>query len=147
MERAETGMRSAPDVPRIADATTASEVVRWWSAAQRDWFSQDRDFVARFRPRFLGAHRRAARGEWDSLASRAEGSLALPILLAPFPPNAFRGPAWMYATDTQARAVARAAVEAGLDAQVAPPSRLFFLPFAHSENPDDPRLSVILNRR
>jgi len=54
----------------------------------------------------------------------------------------------MYATDAQARAVARAAVDAGLDAQVDPALRLFFyLPFAHSEDPDDQRLSVMLNRR
>ncbi|EZN46060.1 hypothetical protein AJ75_05210 [Pseudomonas aeruginosa BWH035] len=54
----------------------------------------------------------------------------------------------MYATDFLARNVARAAVNAGLDAQVDPALRLFFyLPFAHSEDPADQRLSVMLNRR
>ena len=47
-----------------------------------------------------------------------------------------------------ASAVARVAVDARLDAEIDPALRLFFyLPFAHSENPDDQRLSVILNRR
>lgn len=74
--------------------------------------------------------------------------LASLILLDQFPRNVFRSTARMYATDAQARAVAWAAIGAGLDAQVDPALRLFFyLPFAHSEDPADQRLSVTLNRR
>lgn len=141
-------MRPEPHASQIADATMASEVVQWWSASHRDWFSHDRDFDARFRARFLRAHHCAAAGALDGWADSADGGLALLILLDQFPRNAFRGTARMYATDVQARAVARQAVTAGLDARVDPVLRLFFyLPFAHSEDPADQRLSVMLNRR
>ncbi|WP_281687347.1 DUF924 family protein [Pseudomonas citronellolis] len=141
-------MTPEPHVSEVVDETTASEVVQWWSAAHRDWFSQDRDFDARFRARFLHAHLCAAAGELDDWAGSAEGALALLILLDQFPRNAFRGTARMYAADRQARVVARAAVDTGLDGEVDPALRLFFyLPFAHSEDPADQRLSVMLNRR
>lgn len=141
-------MTLGPNAAAATGGTTASQVLRWWSAARRDWFSHDPDFDRRFRARFLEAHRRAAAGELDHWAGTAEGALALLILFDQFPRNAFRGTARMYATDAQARAVGRAAVEAGLDAQVDPAMRLFFyLPFAHSEALADQRLSVRLNRR
>ena len=93
-------------------------------------------------------HHCAAIGELEGWASNAEGALALLILLDQFPRNAFRGTDRMYATDAQARAIAKAAVDAGLDVQVDPALRLFFyLPFAHSEDTDDRRLSVLLNQR
>lgn len=54
----------------------------------------------------------------------------------------------MYATDADARHIARKAIDAELDRQVEPELRLFFcLPFAHSENLEDQRLSVDLNRQ
>lgn len=141
-------MTPGSHVSEVVDATTASDVVEWWSAAHRDWFSQERDFDARFRARLLRAHHCAAAGELDGRASSAERALALLILLDPFSRNAFRGTARMYATDDQARVVARAAVDTGLDALVDPALRLFFyLPFAHSEDPADQRLSVMLNHR
>ncbi|ALY86965.1 DUF924 family protein [Pseudomonas aeruginosa] len=141
-------MTPRPNSAAATEATTASQVVQWWSAAQRDWFSHAPDFDRRFRARFLRAHHRAAAGELNHWSSTAEGALALLVLLDQFPRNAFRGTAHMYATDFLARNVARAAVNAGLDAQVDPALRLFFyLPFAHSEDPADQRLSVMLNRR
>lgn len=141
-------MSAVLQAPPATATDTAAEVVRWWSAARGDWFSHDPAFDARFRKRFLAAHERAAAGELDGWARSAEGALALLILLDQFPRNAFRGTARMYATDAQARAVARAAVDAGLDARIEPALRLFFcLPFAHSEDRGDQRLSVALNRR
>ncbi len=131
-----------------AHATSAAAVVAWWAAARPDWFSAHPDFDARFRARFLDAHQQAACGELAAWADSAEGALALLILLDQFPRNAFRGTARMYASDPQARATARAAVDAGLDTRIEPALRLFFyLPFAHSEDPADQRLSVLLHRR
>jgi uncharacterized protein (DUF924 family) len=124
-------------------------VVRFWrNAGPARWFTKSGAFDRQFRDRFLALHEAAARGEHHGWASHPEGALALLILLDQFPRNAFRGTARMYATDAQAREVARQAVEAGLDAQVDASLRLFFcLPFAHSEDPQDQRLSVALNRR
>ncbi len=123
-------------------------VLRFWRAAQADWFSHDPGFDQRFRERFLALHLAALRGECQDWMADAEGALALLILLDQFPRNAFRGTARMYASDVQARRIARLAVDAGFDRHVAPGLRLFFyLPFAHSEDLADQRLSVSLNRR
>lgn len=138
-------MRSNTDPQHSAGWDT---VVDFWRASRSDWFSQDKVFDRRFRKRFLPDYMRAAAHELDAWAGTAEGALALLILLDQFPRNAFRGTARMYATDGQARNVARMAVRTGCDAEVDATLRLFFyLPFAHAENLDDQRLSVALHRR
>lgn len=128
-------------------AMQAHEVVDFWQAAgPQRWFRKDEAFDAEFRSRFLAAHEAAARGELHGWAATAEGVLALVLLLDQFPRNAFRGTPRVYATDAQARDVARAAIELGFDAQVAPELRPFFyLPFMHSESPADQDRSVALN--
>lgn len=123
-------------------------VVAFWRASQADWFSHDPAFDRRFRERFLPWHMRAAAHGLDAWADTPEGALALLILLDQFPRNAFRGTARMYATDEQARRIARMAVQAGFDAEVEDALRLFlYLPFAHAESMAEQRLSVALNRR
>lgn len=122
-----------------------SDVVQWWREAEADWFSHDADFDRRFSERFMVLHEAAARGELSSWANTAEGSLALLILLDQFPRNAFRGSARMYATDPQARDIARRAEAAGHAAQVEARLRpFFFLPFTHSEDLADHDLAVRL---
>lgn len=128
-------------------AEDAAEVVRFWRAAQADWFSHDPNFDRRFHERFFDLYLSAARCEHDEWAGTSEGALALLVLLDQFPRNAFRGTARMYVTDAHARRIARWALDADLDSRVRPELRLFFyLPFAHSEDLDDQRLSVELNR-
>lgn len=123
-------------------------VVDFWRASRADWFSQAPEFDLRFRKRFLRTHCAAVAGDFDCWTNAPEGALSLLILLDQFPRNAFRGTARMYASDARARAVARTAVDAGLDMQVELDLRLFFyLPFAHSENLNDQHLSVTLHRR
>lgn len=122
----------------------AAHVVRFWrDAGPARWFRKDEAFDAQFRERFLALHERAATGELDQWAARAEGALALLILLDQFPRNAFRGSARMYATDARAQRVARAALERGLDGQVPLELRNFmYLPLMHAENVADQELSV-----
>ena len=141
-----------PDSPLAAPGgvnTDAMEVVDFWRAAGATaWFDKAPDFDRSFRERFIALHVAAAGRECDHWAARAEGALALLILLDQFPRNAFRGTARMYATDPLARHFAHAAVEAGMDGQVEPALRLFFyLPFAHSEDLADQHRSVQLNRK
>lgn len=129
-------------------AGNAADVVRFWRAAQADWFSHDPAFDQRFRDRFFDLHLAAARHECDEWAAMSEGSLALLILLDQYPRNAFRGTARMYETDAHARHIARKAINAKLDHFIDSELRLFFyLPFAHSESLDDQQLSVDLNRQ
>ncbi|RZI72691.1 MAG: DUF924 family protein [Variovorax sp.] len=129
-------------------AAGTADVVRFWRAADANWFSRDPAFDRRFRERFLDLHLSAARRELEGWAATPEGSLALLILLDQFPRNAFRGTAHMYATDPLARHFARRAQLAGYMEVVEPKLRLFFcLPFAHSEDIADQDLSVELNAR
>lgn len=136
--RAETG------VPEGSQA-----VVKFWRAAGPAlWFAKDDAFDKRFRDRFLAVHEAAARGEFADWAARADGALALVILLDQFPRNAFRGAARMYATDGHARLVADAAIRAGHDRAVENEiAKFFYLPFAHSEDIADQERSVVLTRR
>jgi uncharacterized protein (DUF924 family) len=69
------------------------------------------------------------------------------ILLDQFPRNAFRGSVRMFESDTQARAIAGRAVEAGFDQMTNPDLRNFFyLPFMHSEDGADQARAVELAR-
>jgi uncharacterized protein (DUF924 family) len=119
----------------------------WREAGPSRWFRKDDAFDAGFRARFLGAHEAAARGDLDSWARRADGALALLILLDQFPRNAFRGTARMYESDAKARAVARVAIESGFDKDFEPELRNFFyLPLMHSEDLPDQDRAVELAR-
>src|SRR5690606_14627036 len=89
----------------------------------------------------------AARRELDHWAETAEGALALIILLDQFPRNCFRGTGHMFATDPLARHFARKAITAGHDKTIAEELRVFlYLPFEHSEDIEDQRLSVELTQ-
>lgn len=79
----------------------------------------------------------------DHWADGAVGSLALIILADQFPRNMFRGTAAAFATDPLAREVARKALAEGWDLQAPEPERQFFyMPFEHSEDPEDQALAV-----
>lgn len=126
---------------------SARDVVDFWrDAGPARWFAKDAAFDAAFRDRFLALHEAAAAGRLADWAHSAEGALALMVLLDQFPRNTWRGNARMLATDPQALAVAREAIARGFDREVDPALRRFFyLPFMHSEAPDDQARSVELN--
>jgi uncharacterized protein (DUF924 family) len=130
-----------------ANLPTARDVVDFWRSAGPDrWFAKNDAFDAEFGGRFLSAHEAAALGQLDDWANDAEGALALMVLLDQFPRNTWRGNARMLATDAKALAVARKAIEAGLDLKVDEALRRFFyLPFMHSESLADQERSVELN--
>lgn len=130
-----------------ADLPTAHDVVDFWRSAGPDrWFAKNDAFDAEFGGRFLAAHEAAALGELDHWSIEPEGALALMVLLDQFPRNTWRGNARMLATDAKALAVARKAIEAGLDLKVDEALRRFFyLPFMHSESLADQERSVELN--
>jgi uncharacterized protein (DUF924 family) len=128
------------------DRSTAAEVLAFWrDAGPRRWFKKDPVFDAGFRDRFLAAHEAATRGELAGWAGHAEGALALLILLDQLPRNAFRGSPRMFATDALALELARRSIAAGFDQQVDAGLRNFFyLPFMHSEDPQDQQQAVVL---
>jgi uncharacterized protein (DUF924 family) len=124
------------------------DVVSFWQEAGKPmWYAKDAGFDRRFRETFLAAHEAATRGELDGWLASPDGALALLILLDQFPRNAFRGTAWMYASDARAREVADRAITADHDRQVCSELRNFFyLPFSHSEDLADQERAVALIR-
>lgn len=128
---------------------SAEAVIAFWKqAGPKRWFAKDEGFDRDFRDRFNAAHMQAARRELEGWLTTADGALALLILLDQYPRNAFRGTAHMFATDPLARFYARKMVDAGLDQQVEPQLRAFcYLPFEHSEDPQDQQRSLALNQQ
>ncbi|RUT87191.1 DUF924 family protein, partial [Mesorhizobium sp. USDA-HM6] len=124
----------------------ALSVTRFWRDAGEDaWFEKNDAFDRDFRNRFLELHYAAARRECDDWNGKAEGSLALMILLDQFPRNCFRGTGHMYATDPLARYFADRAIIAGQDLELEEALRVFlYLPFEHSELLADQERSVEL---
>lgn len=136
-------LTDAPDTP----ATPQAIIKFWKQAGPKRWFSKNDDFDRLFRETFYDAHFQACRRELEHWMSDAEGALALLLLLDQYPRNAFRGTPHMFATDSLACYYARQMVDAGLDRLIEAPLRAFcYLPFEHSENNDDQRLSLQLNQ-
>ncbi|ATN12259.1 hypothetical protein CRN80_22660 [Pseudomonas sp. FDAARGOS_380] len=130
--------------PQSAEAVIAF----WKQAGPKRWFAKDEAFDTAFRDSFHATHMQAARRELEDWLTTADGALALLILLDQYPRNAFRGTAHMFATDPLARLYARKMVDAGLDQQVEPQLRAFcYLPFEHSEDPQDQQRSLTLNQQ
>jgi uncharacterized protein (DUF924 family) len=111
------------------------------------WFNRDPEFDREIRDRFEPVYEQAAAGRLDHWKSEARSCLALIVVLDQVPRNMYRGDARMYAADEKAREAARHAVEHAYDRELSPYGRLFmYLPFEHSEELDDQRLSVELFR-
>jgi uncharacterized protein (DUF924 family) len=111
------------------------------------WFNRDPEFDREIRDRFESDYEEATTGRLDHWKSEARSCLALIVVLDQFPRNMYRGDARMYAADEKAREAARHAVEHAYDRELSPYGRLFmYLPFEHSEELDDQRLSVELFR-
>jgi uncharacterized protein (DUF924 family) len=130
-----------------ASETPASVIAFWREAGREKWFEKNSDFDAAIKARFLSTYEAAAAHKLDTWRDNAEGALALAIVLDQFPRNMFRGSARAFATDPQAREVARDALARGFDAQIVPDLRTFlYLPFMHSEDLTDQDRCVELYR-
>jgi uncharacterized protein (DUF924 family) len=123
-----------------------ADVVGFWTAAgPNKWFARLPAFDDAIRLKFEPSHHAAARGEYAAWAASAEGALALLLLLDQFPRNLWRGSAHAFATDPLARSIAGPAVGARRDQAVEPQLRQFFyLPFVHSEAPEDQDRAIAL---
>lgn len=114
-------------------------------AYQPRWFEKDPAFDAEIRARLGPLHDAAAAGGHDALVTSPHGALAQVILLDQVPRNLFRDSPRAFATDPQARALTRTALDRGWDQALHPLERLFlYLPLEHSESLADQDLSVAL---
>jgi len=112
------------------------EVLEFWleTCSEKDWYQSTPELDADISTRFQGLWDEARSGGLEAWALSPRGALAFLILTDQFSRNMFRGEATAFATDTQARAVAKKAIERGFDLQVEGAARQFFyLPLEHSE--------------
>lgn len=109
------------------------------------WFRRDDAFDAAVRTRFMDVHQAAVRGDCSAWITHPQGTLALLIVLDQFSRNLFRDSPRAFAQDAEACAIAHDMVRREGDQELAPVERVFvYLPFEHSEDLDDQRLSVEL---
>ncbi|MEW6495150.1 MAG: DUF924 family protein [Cyanobacteriota bacterium] len=132
----------------------ANEILEFWfgkpddkdyGKSRKKWFIKNPEFDQEVRSHFFPDYQKAAAGELDDWQETALSCLALIILLDQFPRNMFRGQPQAFATDPQALAYAKHAVEKGFGQELLPIQRQFiYLPFEHSENIVDQRQCVEL---
>lgn len=117
----------------------------WLRHGPEAWFSRNAALDAEIAEKYADLHIAASCSQLSDWEKTPEGTLALLLLLDQFPRNLFRGSGHSYATDGLARVIARRALEKGFDRRVEPILRPFFyLPFEHSEEMEDQKLSVSL---
>jgi uncharacterized protein (DUF924 family) len=115
----------------------AEKTARWWRGSE----ALDREI----RERFLELSEQADAGALDGWRANGRGAVALILLLDQFPRNMFRGDARSFATDEAALAIARSAVDRGLDRDLrAHECAFLYIPFMHSESLCDQHLGVRL---
>ncbi|MEJ0015432.1 MAG: DUF924 family protein [Acetobacteraceae bacterium] len=118
---------------------TPDEVLAFWfdgdpATHRKIWFEKDPVFDTAC-ARFAEALREAKSGAYDGWTVTPKGTLALLILLDQLSRNLHRNSPEAFAADAKARAIARAAVAAGVDRALEPVERMFvYLPFGHSED-------------
>jgi uncharacterized protein (DUF924 family) len=111
------------------------------------WWGHRADLDEQLQARFGAAASAAASGVLDHFVGSPQGRLALILLLDQLPRAVHRGTPDAFAQDEKARAVAAQGLQSGADRLLRPIQRVFFyLPFEHSEDPDDQDLSVRLFR-
>lgn len=123
------------------------EILDYWigELGEVGWFDGSAGVDAEIRERFAEVWQAAADGGLEHWVDGAAGTLAYLVLCDQMSRNMHRGKPEAFATDAQARAAARKALEAGWDMAAPEPERMFFyLPFEHSELPLDQALSVDL---
>jgi uncharacterized protein (DUF924 family) len=123
------------------------EVLDYWvgELGEEGWFDGGAEVDAEIRDRFAELWDAAASGGLEHWVDGVVGTLAYLVVCDQMSRNLHRGKPEAFATDAQARAAARRALEAGWDLATPEPERMFFyLPFEHSEDPVDQALAVDL---
>ncbi len=123
------------------------EVLDFWlgEVGAGGWYAGGERLDALCRERFGELWQAALDGGLEHWVEGTVGTLAYLVLTDQIARNLHRGTALAFATDPQARAAARRAVEAGWDLGAPEPERQFFyLPFEHSEDPADQDRAVAL---
>lgn len=116
---------------------TPEEVLAYWidEIGPKGWYSGGADLDAQVRARFGAAWDEAREGACGLWLTSPVGVLGYIVLTDQFPRNMHRGHGDAFATDKNARAAAKIAIERSWDMRIDEPVRQFFyMPLMHSEN-------------
>lgn len=116
---------------------TPDDVLRFWldEVGPEGWYKASETLDAQVRQQFLAAWENAREGAYGLWLTYPSGMLAYVILTDQLPRNMFRNDARAFATDQQALAAGKVAINRGWDLRIDEPARQFFyLPLMHSEN-------------
>jgi uncharacterized protein (DUF924 family) len=129
----------------MAEPWTRQVLDFWFGLESERWWKADPELDEQVRERFLELwEEQKQRPVSDFLGSPGE-ALAAVVLFDQFPRNMFRGHADQFSTDLLALAIAKNAIDGGLDEQMSPAERGFlYMPFQHSEDLGDQKRSVSL---
>lgn len=126
---------------------TPNDILAFWldEVGKEGWYNSPPGLDDTMRARFTETCLLARAGRLSHWAATARGALALVILLDQFSRNIWRGTAEAHAGDALGLAVAKSAIDRGLDLKTPEPERQFFyLPLEHSESLSDQERAVRL---
>ena len=126
-----------------------ADILKFWFGLDRQqWWKADPALDHQIKQRFLKLWAEKRELPVECFLGDPLTTLAAVILFDQLPRNMFRGDAQQFATDHLALAIAREAVDRGLDEELQPWERGFlYMPFQHSENLDDQNRSLLLFTR
>ena len=124
----------------------SDEVISFWFGLKPEqWWKADETLDAEVRERFQELWEEQRQLPAECFLSDSRTALAAVVLFDQFPRNMFRGHADQYSTDLLALAIAKGAVDRGLDDPLEPRQRgILYMPFQHSEDLDEQRRSLLL---
>jgi len=118
-------------------ALRVDELLTFWldDVGPKRWYAGGEALDAEVRDRFADAWAEAQAGAFGLWLTSPAGALAYVILTDQLPRNMFRGTANAFATDPNARAATRIALQRDWDLAITIPARQFFyMPLEHAEN-------------
>jgi len=116
---------------------TPDDVINYWidEVGPKGWYAGGADLDVQVRDRFADLWQEAREGALGLWLTWPKGTLAYLIVTDQFPRNMWRGEGAAFATDKNARAAAKQAIERDWDMRIPEPERQFFyMPMMHSEN-------------
>ena len=123
-----------------------SDVLKFWFGLEpKQWWNGGAELDRLIREKFLNLWAEKRQLPVDTFLTDPLTAVAAVILFDQFPRNMFRGHADAFSTDYLALAIAKGAVDKGLDEELQKPERKFlYMPFLHSENLENQDRALLL---
>ena len=123
-----------------------ADVLKFWFGLEpKQWWNGGPDLDRLIRETFLNLWAEKRQLPVDAFLADPLTAVAAVILFDQFPRNMFRGHADAFSTDHLALAIAKGAVDKGLDEELQKPERKFlYMPFLHSETLENQDRALLL---